>query len=102
MLKRLMRRRLIALLIPSGLLLRHLDARAATSPEQVGDDGMADQDKERSKADKKKSPPAAEEMVITPAGPVPKKQVHEVKPGEAVRRNKNGSLTKVPRSDQNQ
>jgi len=37
------------------------------------------------------------EYVITPAGPVLKKNVHTVGPDEEVRRNKDGSYSIVPR-----
>jgi hypothetical protein len=35
-------------------------------------------------------------VVITPAGPIPKDKVHLVRPGETVRRNKDGNLQVVP------
>jgi hypothetical protein len=35
-------------------------------------------------------------VVITPAGPMPKDNVHPVKPGEKVRRKDDGSLEVVP------
>jgi hypothetical protein len=36
------------------------------------------------------------DSVITPGGPRPKDQVRSVKPGEAVRRNKDGTYTIIP------
>jgi hypothetical protein len=36
-------------------------------------------------------------VVITPAGPVPRDKVHKVGPGETVRRNDDGSLEVVPK-----
>lgn len=36
------------------------------------------------------------DVVITPAGPAPKENVHPVKPGEKVRRNDDGRLEIVP------
>jgi hypothetical protein len=38
-------------------------------------------------------------LVITPAGPMPKENVHRVGPNEEVRRQKDGSLVIVPRMD---
>jgi hypothetical protein len=45
---------------------------------------------------KKKFPPPKKKLVITPGGPRPRDQVHAVKPGEAIRRNEDGSYTIVP------
>ena len=60
----------------------------------------ADNDAEKRGTDETKHDPrAAPDTVNTPAGPVPKEQVHEVKPGETVRRNKDGTYTNVPRPD---
>jgi len=36
-----------------------------------------------------------DDMVITPGGPRPKDKVHPVGPGEAIRRNEDGSYTVV-------
>ncbi|HTS35795.1 MAG TPA: hypothetical protein VMH04_09000 [Candidatus Solibacter sp.] len=44
---------------------------------------------------KKKHPPEQENLVITPGGPRPKEQVRTIKPGEALRRNADGSYTVV-------
>jgi hypothetical protein len=52
-----------------------------------------------SETDKKTSNRSSEEIVITPAGPVPKNRVPEVKPGETVRRKDDGTLEKIPRPD---
>ena len=41
-----------------------------------------------------------EEVVITPAGPVSKDQVHPVGPGETIRRNPDGSYTVIRKKDQ--
>lgn len=38
-------------------------------------------------------------VVITPAGPVPEEKVHPVGPGEIVRRNKDGNLHVIPKSN---
>ncbi len=43
--------------------------------------------------------PPDEDLVITPAGPVRKKNVHKVGPDQAVRRNKDGTYTIVPKTD---
>jgi hypothetical protein len=37
------------------------------------------------------------DIVITPAGPIPKDKVRQVKPNETVRRNEDGSYTIVPK-----
>jgi hypothetical protein len=38
-------------------------------------------------------------VVITPAGPVPREKVHPVGPNEIIRRNEDGTYTIVPKSD---
>lgn len=43
--------------------------------------------------------PKKHDVVITPAGPVPKDKVHPVHPGETVRRNPDGSYTVVPKKN---
>lgn len=53
----------------------------------------ANKDKNGNK-DKKKG-----EIVITPAGPMPKGKVHPVRPGETIRRNPDGSYTVVPQKN---
>jgi hypothetical protein len=45
---------------------------------------------------KPKRPSEKEDLVITPGGPRPKDQVHALKPGEALRRNEDGTYTIVP------
>jgi len=40
-----------------------------------------------------------DDLVITPGGPVRKENVHPVGPNEAVRREKDGTLVIVPRTD---
>ena len=57
-------------------------------------------DAEKNATDKKPNSAGAPDIVNTPAGPVPKKEVHEVKPGETVRRNKDGTFTSVPDANQ--
>jgi hypothetical protein len=47
--------------------------------------------------DSKQQPGDDEERVITPAGPLPKSKVHQVKPGEVVRRNPDGTISIVPK-----
>jgi hypothetical protein len=41
-------------------------------------------------------PTEKKDLVITPGGPRPKDQVRLVKPGEAVRRNTDGTYTIIP------
>ncbi len=60
---------------------------------------MANDDKKGGTDKTQPCPPDRSDIINTAAGPVPKDQVHEVKPGEAARRNKDGTFTKVPRSD---
>jgi len=43
-----------------------------------------------------KRPSTKDDLVITPGGPRPKDQVRVVKPGEALRRNEDGTYTIVP------
>lgn len=43
--------------------------------------------------------PDDDNVVITPAGPVPRDRVRRVDPNEAVRRNEDGSQTVVPKGD---
>jgi len=47
-------------------------------------------------ADKPTPPDDKRDLVITPAGPMPKENVHPVKPNEIVRRNEDGTYTIVP------
>jgi hypothetical protein len=37
-----------------------------------------------------------DDLVITPGGPRPRRQVHQVRPGETVRHNEDGTFTIVP------
>lgn len=37
-----------------------------------------------------------DDLVITPGGPRPRRQVHEVRPGETLRQNDDGTFTIVP------
>jgi len=39
----------------------------------------------------------SDDLVITPAGPRRKSQVHPVKPGETIRRNPDGTYTTIPK-----
>jgi len=49
---------------------------------------------------KKRTPtPKKDDVVITPAGPRPKDKVHPVGPGEAIRRNPDGSYIVVPKKE---
>jgi len=68
--------------------------------EQTGAQQMPKNDQHVQK-DSTTSPPQGTpqtDVVITPAGPVPKNKVYEVKPGEAVRQNDDGTITIVPNS----
>ena len=47
-------------------------------------------------ADKATPPDDKRDLVITPAGPIPKENVHPVGPNEIVRRNADGTYTIVP------
>jgi hypothetical protein len=66
---------------------------------QPRDDYMTKESKTGEEQAKKPSPPPDEELVITPAGPVLKKNVHQVAPNQAVRRNQDGTYTIVPKTD---
>ncbi len=46
----------------------------------------------------KHSPTLNENLVVTPAGLVQKKNVHQVGPNQAVRRNEDGTYTIVPKT----
>ena len=83
---------LIGVLI--GLLLPH-----ASTAICVGEIDMSTPPQNDEKTEKPPCGPAESDMVITPAGPVPKDKVHEVKPGEAVQRGKDGTLAVVPRKE---
>jgi hypothetical protein len=84
-----------SLLPPTG----KVEATASPSAREAGENQMVS-DAEKDTTDKKPGPATAPDMVNTPAGPVPKNQVREVKPGEAVRRNKDGTFTNVPDPNQ--
>ena len=47
-------------------------------------------------ADKATPPDDKSDLVITPAGPIPKENVHPVGPNEIVRRNEDGTYTIFP------
>jgi hypothetical protein len=66
---------------------------------QPGDDYMTKESKTGEESTKKPSPPHEEDLVITPAGPMRKKNVRQVAPNQAVRRNKDGTYTIVPNTD---
>ncbi len=92
---------LIVLFMLQGLLRPIAEDEAATPPSTsgTGENQMAS-DAEKNATDKKPDLAGAPDIVNTPAGPVPKKEVHEVKPGETVRRNKDGTFTSVPDANQ--
>lgn len=93
------RRRLFALLIQGSLLpIGVADAEIPPFPGQSGETQMTEQDGkyDKDESGKRQPSPVSKDMVNTPAGRVPKGQVHEVKPGEAIRRDKDGALVKIP------
>jgi hypothetical protein len=63
-----------------------------------GDDGMAKEHKMGKQDTDKHSPTLNENLVVTPAGLVQKKNVHQVGPNQAVRRNQDGTYTIVPKT----
>jgi hypothetical protein len=40
-----------------------------------------------------------DDLVVTPGGPRPRKEVHRVRPGEVVRQNEDGTFSVVPKQD---
>jgi hypothetical protein len=92
---------LIVLFMLQGLLRLIAEAETAASPSTSGTgENQMPSDAEKNTTDKKPDSTATPDIVNTPAGPVPKKEVHEVKPGETVRRNKDGTFTSVPDANQ--
>jgi hypothetical protein len=88
------------------LLMQHLlllagraDTMSAIAGEQVGENQMTSNNDKNDSNKENSAPPAVPDVVNTPAGPVPRDKVHEVMPGETVRQNKDGSLTKAPLAD---
>jgi hypothetical protein len=82
----------LAVTVAQGLI-------ATTGATQSGGNYMK---KERETGEQdagKPSPPTREDLVITPAGPVRKENVHRVAPNQAVHRNKDGTYTIVPKTD---
>jgi len=75
--------------------------RAASVPsaQRAGESQMAQDDRTTETDKNKQKSTGKPDMVNTPAGPVPRERVHEVKPGEVLRRNKDGTYTKVPKSN---
>jgi hypothetical protein len=81
------------------------DARVSASGAliQIGVNLMP-RENDASHAKDRKKPPTQrddEDLVITPAGPLPRDKVHPVGPGEGVRRNPDGSYSIIPRNDKN-
>ena len=60
-----------------------------------GIDRRSDPDAEK----KPRQPPPKEDLVITPAGPMRRQNVHRVGPNETVRRNDDGTYSIVPIAD---
>ncbi len=74
-------------LVMAGLALLLLVTGSVLGRSQGAEMGKSEEKKEQN-------------LVITPAGPMPKENVHQVGPNEEVRREKDGSLVIVPRLDQ--
>lgn len=49
-----------------------------------------------SETDSKSDTAGRRDTIITPAGPLPREKVHQVRPGEVVRRKEDGSLIIEP------
>ncbi len=63
------------------------------SPHEPDESKTPDERKEPEEKEKEQE----QEIVITPAGPMPKNRVHHVGPGQVVRRNEDGTYSVVPR-----
>jgi hypothetical protein len=66
-----------------------VDSSAAPGPTNAG--GAPNEPRNERKSQSKDH-----DLVITPAGPMPKESVHPVRPNEAVRRNPDGAYSVVP------
>jgi hypothetical protein len=69
-------------------------AKPVASAAQTAENHHAGSDAPREKSS---SPGEDRDVVVTPAGPMPRNSVHPVRPDEAVRRNPDGSYTVVPK-----
>ena len=67
----------------------------------LGDCPMVQCPREPSRNETPDASSAKDDMVITPAGPVRKENVHRVGPDEVVRRNQDGEYTVVRKPSQN-
>jgi hypothetical protein len=77
-------------------------AHGLISPAEAAQSGGNHMTKERETGEQDAGKPSTstqENLVITPAGPVRKENVHRVAPNQAVRRNKDGTYTIVPKTD---
>jgi hypothetical protein len=86
-----------AVVIATLVLTKAQCLRSFSWAAQLNDDGMA-AEREKGEENTKKPSPPGEDLVITPAGPVRKENVHQVGPNQAVRRNTDGTYTIVPES----
>jgi hypothetical protein len=58
---------------------------------------LNDPDEKKEADERKEADEEKQEVVITPAGPMPKDRVHPVGPGQVVRRNEDGTYSVVPK-----
>jgi hypothetical protein len=73
--------------------LRPVAKPIASAAQSMAENDPAGSDQPREKSS---SPGEDGDVVVTPAGPMPRESVHPVHPDEAVRRNPDGSYTVVP------
>jgi hypothetical protein len=66
---------------------------------QLGDDSMPEIDRPQDRKKEARQPPPKKDLVITPAGPIEKENVHGIGPNETVRRNEDGTYAIVPSAD---
>jgi hypothetical protein len=74
--------------------LRPVAKPVASAVESMAENDQAGSEEPREKSS---SPGGDRDVVVTPAGPMPRDSVHPVRPDEAVRRNPDGSYTVVPK-----
>lgn len=75
--------------VPAWVVVVPAAGAAWRSAAQAHEDG--------GQQDKRRGPPEWRNLVITPGGPRPPKNVHRVHPGEIVRQNPDGSFSIVPK-----
>jgi hypothetical protein len=74
--------------------LRPAAKPVASAAQSTAENDHAGSDEPREKSN---SPGEDRDVVVTPAGPMPRDSVHPVRPDEAVRRNPDGSYNVVPK-----